>query len=182
LAECPTTHSVEAVNHTPCLRIFVYGSSMNSSAIRECCPDGEFLATAYLPDNALCFPRWDAEKRTFIVGYEPAAGKRLWGVVWLIPETQRSSLDNAKGCAPGQPGHRYDRVPITVRLADVIAAEVETYRAVPAERGRPSKDHLKLIIAGAEEHNLPRSYIDELRRTVTLESWPVSACRAIDRT
>ena len=145
---------------------------MNSSAIRECCLGGVFFATAYLPDNELCFPRWDQDKRTFIVGYEPAAGKRLWGVVWLIPESERSSLDNAKGCRPGQPGHRYDRVPITVRLADESAAEVETHRAVPAERGQPSKAHLGLIIAGAQEHGLPRNYIDELRRTVTREAIP----------
>ena len=134
----------------------------------------------YLPDNELCFPRWDEDKGTFIVGYEPAVDKDLWGVVWLIPESESSSLDNAKGCSPGQPGHRYDRVPITVRLADGTAAEVETYRAVPGERGQPSKAHLELIIAGAQEHDLPRNYIDELQRTETLEAVP-SDRRAIDR-
>jgi hypothetical protein len=75
---------------------------------------------------------------------------------WIMP----------KGAPPGQPGHRYDRVPITERLADGTAAEVDT----SAERGRPSKAHLELIISGAEEHDLPRNYIDGLRRTVTLES------------
>lgn len=172
MPERPATHAPEPLNDTRWMRIFVYGSSMNSSAIRECCPGGVFFATAYLPDNELCFPRWDQDKGTFIVGYEPAVDKHLWGVVWLIPESERSSLDNAKGCRPGQPGHRYDRVPITVRLADGTAVEVETYRAVPVERGQPSKAHLELIIAGAQEHDLPRNYIDGLRRIATLEGVP----------
>ena len=116
MSERPATHAPEPLNDTRWMRIFVYGSSMNSSAIRECCPGGMFFATAYLPDNELCFPRWDQDKGTFIVGYEPAVDKHLWGVVWLIPESERSSLDNAKGCHPGQPGHRYDRVPITCLL------------------------------------------------------------------
>jgi hypothetical protein len=180
LAERKTTHAPGPLNDTRCMRIFVYGSSMNSSAICKCCPGGAFFAIAYLPDYELCFPRWDQGKRTFIVGYQPAANSRLWGVIWLIPESERNSLDNAKGCRPGQPGHRYDRVPITVRLADGSAAEVETYRAVGAAKGQPSKAHLELIVAGAQEHDLPRNYIDQLRRTATSETVP-SDCRAIDR-
>jgi hypothetical protein len=152
---------------------------MNSSAIRECCPGGAFFATAYLPNNELCFPRWDQDKRTFIVGYQPAANRRLWGVVWLIPESERNSLDNAKGCRPGQPGHRYDRVPITVRLADGSAAEVETYRAVGAEKGKPSKAHLELIVAGAQEHDLPRNYIDQSRRTQRWKLFRWTAAQSI---
>jgi hypothetical protein len=61
-------------------------------------------------------------------------------------------------------------VPVTVRLADETAATVDTYRVVPGQSGQPSKAHLDRIIAGAEEHNLPREYIDELKRTVTLEA------------
>jgi gamma-glutamylcyclotransferase (GGCT)/AIG2-like uncharacterized protein YtfP len=148
--------------------IFVYGSSMNSSATRESCRGAKFLATAYLPDNELCFPRWDEDRRTFIVGYQSAAGRHLWGVVWLIPESERSSLDSAKGCKPGQSGHRYDRVPITVRLSDGGTADVETYRVVADRSGQPSMAHLELIIVGAEEHKLPKHYIDDLRRIVTL--------------
>jgi gamma-glutamylcyclotransferase (GGCT)/AIG2-like uncharacterized protein YtfP len=150
--------------------IFVYGSSMKSSPTRESCPGAEFLATAYLPDNELRFMRWDADQKTFIVGYQPAAGKRVWGVVWLIPRSEISALDDAKACRPGEPGHHYDRVPVTVRLADETAATVDTYRVVPGQSGQPSKAHLDRIIAGAEEHNLPREYIDELKRTVTLEA------------
>jgi AIG2-like family len=149
--------------------IFVFGSSMNSSATHANCPGAEFLATAYLPDHELRFMRWDEEKRTFIVGYQAASGKRLWGVVWLIPQSEVSSLDNAKACMSGQPGHHYDRVPVTVCRSDDTAAMVETYRVVPGRRGQPSRPHLDLIIAGAEEHWLPREYIDELKRTATLE-------------
>jgi gamma-glutamylcyclotransferase (GGCT)/AIG2-like uncharacterized protein YtfP len=151
-------------------RIFVYGSSMNSSPTRESCPGAEFLATAYLPDNELRFLRWDEDHRTFIVGYRPAAGKRVWGVVWLIPGREISALDDAKACRRGQPGHHYDRVPITVRLSDGTTATVETYRVVPGQSGQPSRTHLDRIIAGAEEYNLPKDYIDELKRTVTLEA------------
>ena len=157
-----------AVTDSRCCPIFVYGSSMNSSATRESSRGAKFLATAYLPDNELCFPRWDEDRRTFIVGYQRVAGKHLWGVIWLIPERERSSLDSAKGCKPGQSGHRYERVPITVRLSDGSTAAVETYRAVPGQSGQPSKAHLELIIAGAEEHKLPRHYIDDLRRIVTM--------------
>jgi gamma-glutamylcyclotransferase (GGCT)/AIG2-like uncharacterized protein YtfP len=150
--------------------IFVYGSSMNSSATRATCPGAEFFSTAYLPDVELRFPRWDEEQQTFIVGYQPAAGKRVRGVVWLIPQSEISALDDAKACRPGQPGHHYDRVPVTVRLANESAATVDTYRAVPGQSGQPSKAHLERIITGAEEHKLPEDYVDELKRTVTLET------------
>ena len=152
--------------------IFVFGSAMNSSPTRASCPGAKFLTAAYLPDNELCFPRWHEDQKTFIVGYRAAAGKRLWGVVWLIPRNEMGSLDDAKGCRPGRLGHHYDRAPVTVCFSDGTAATVETYRAVPGQSGRPSKAHLDLIIAGAEEHKLPSEYVDELRRTVTLEDVP----------
>jgi hypothetical protein len=69
---------------------------------------------------------------------------------WIMP----------KGAPPGS------RDTATIVCQDGTAAEVDT----SAERGRPSKAHLELIISGAEEHDLPRNYIDGLRRTVTLES------------
>jgi gamma-glutamylcyclotransferase (GGCT)/AIG2-like uncharacterized protein YtfP len=148
--------------------IFVYGSSMNSSAIHDSCRGARFLAAAYLPDTELCFPRWDQERRSFIVGYRLAKGKHLWGVVWLIPKDELSLLDSAKGGRPANPPHKYDRVSIRVYFSDGAAAEVQTYRAVPGQSGNPSKAHLELIVAGAEEHNLPRNYIDDLRRIVSL--------------
>ena len=150
--------------------IFVFGSSMNSSETKRSCPGAELLSAAYLPENELCFPRWHKDQATFIVGYRAATGKRLWGVVWSIPENEIASLDYAKGCKPGQPGHHYDRVSVTVRFSDGSSAIVETYRAVPGESGQPTKAHLDLIIAGAEEHELPSEYIDELKGTVTLEA------------
>jgi hypothetical protein len=150
--------------------IFVFGSAMNSSSTRASCPGAKFLSTAYLADYELCFPRWHEDERTFIVGYQTAAGKFLWGVVWLIPRNEISSLDDAKGCKPGQLGHHYDRVPISVCCSDGTVATVETYRAVPGQSGQPSRAHLDLIITGAEEHKLPREYIDMLRRTITLET------------
>jgi len=72
--------------------IFVYGSSINSSATRGTCRGAEFFATAYLPDNELRFMRWDEEDKTFIVGYQPTTGKRVWGMVWLIPQSEISAL------------------------------------------------------------------------------------------
>jgi hypothetical protein len=123
--------------------------------------------TANLQDHELCFPRWNDERKTFIVGYRPAAGKNLWGVIWLMPVGELDALDQDKGT-----GSRYERVPVTVCLSDGSMAIVDTYRAVPGQSGQPSRAHLDLIIAGAEEHNLLREYIDQLKRTVTLEAAP----------
>jgi len=89
-----------------------------------------------------------------------------------MPQSEISALDYAKVCRPGEPGHHYDRVPITVWFSDGAAAAVETYRVVPGHSGQPSKAHLDRIIAGAEEHKLPKDYIDDLKRTVTLEAVP----------
>jgi hypothetical protein len=141
---------------------------MNSAIMWESCPGAKFIMTANLPDHQLCFPRWDDDRKTFIVGYRPAVGKKLWGVIWLMPAEEMGALDHDKGT-----GSRYERVPITVCLSNGAPATIETYRVIPEQSGQPSKAHLALIIAGAEEHELPRDYVDQLKQTATLESFPL---------
>jgi hypothetical protein len=140
-------------------QIFAYGSSMNREVMLECCPGAKFLSIANLPDHELCFPRWSEDRNTFIVGYRPAADKKLWGVVWLVPIEERDCLDRDKGV-----GIRYDRVPITVYFPNRNSCVIDTYRVIPGQSGKPARAHLNLIIAGAEHHKLPREYIDDLAR------------------
>jgi len=143
---------------------FAYGSNLLPERIRsrDRAPSAELHAVAALPGHTLRFHKRgkDASGKCSIVR-TPGAFSVVHGVVYELPDSERSGLDRAEGLGSG-----YSRIPVRVSLAGGATLRVETYRAEP--------DHVDddlvaycwyrdLVLAGAERHRLPPSWRDRIR-------------------
>jgi gamma-glutamylcyclotransferase (GGCT)/AIG2-like uncharacterized protein YtfP len=90
---------------------------------------------------------------------QPAQGKTVYGVLYKIEESAFRSLDRFEGV----PQH-YRRIEVRVTPDGGAPVPAQVYIATKVENGlRPAPHDLQLILAGAGEHSLPQSYIDEIK-------------------
>lgn len=92
------------------------------------------------------------------------AASSVWGVVWdLTPEHERT-LDGHEGVPDW-----YQRETVGVHLPGSCEVPCLTYvdRSPGGDKpGPPREGYLEKILAGAEEHGLPKMYLTELRAFV----------------
>uniref|UniRef100_Q07JS9 Gamma-glutamylcyclotransferase n=1 Tax=Rhodopseudomonas palustris (strain BisA53) TaxID=316055 RepID=Q07JS9_RHOP5 len=146
---------------------FAYGADMNPQQIAERCSWAKPVAVARLPDHALSFhghsDTWDGGEEAAV----PRPGQDLYGVVYRLSLSDADSLDAAQGVRLNGTGG-YFHVPAEVIGLDGIRWSVVLHRKdVLREFRCPSRDYLDFIVAGAEFHGLPQTYVDSLRRTAT---------------
>jgi hypothetical protein len=108
-----------------------------------------------------------------VAGIEAAIGETLWGVLYELTLEDRKKLDKNEGYVEQRDSACNSYNPISVTVFDVeetsIGISVFTYSAVPQRdfNGKPSRDYLCTILAGAREHDLPVDYIAILERIQT---------------
>ena len=90
---------------------------------------------------------------------EPASGERVWGVLYSITDAQFDFLDRTEGVTQGF----YRRVQVGIVGADGRVCEAATYVSDRGVAGRKaSMRYLGLVLDGAREHGLPKSYVRAL--------------------
>src|ERR1019366_7918347 len=88
-----------------------------------------------------------------------ASGKTVHGVLYKIEEGAFRSLDRYEGV----PDH-YRRIEVQVTPEGGQPVPAQIYIASKIEKGlRPSATYLQAMLDGAGEHNLPASYIGEIK-------------------
>ena len=140
--------------------VFSYGSNLDDAQLAVRCPGRAKVGNAVLRGHRLCFPRLSDRRGCGVSSVEPAEGHEVWGVVHRLDAADLASLNAFEGYEPGRAANlnRYVRVPVMVEM-DGVAAEVETYIAVPtANPPAPSADYLGQIRDGARLHALPEAY------------------------
>ena len=143
---------------------FAYGSNMLKERLcdERRCPRAVKLGTAFLPNYTLQFSKRSVDnsgKATIA----RSNGSVVHGVVYQVPFEELAQLDKAAGA-----GNGYDRLnSIAVVEAATSAVWIaRTYIAHPIDASlQPYDWYLALVIAGAVQNELPREYIDEIRRT-----------------
>jgi len=162
---------------------FAFGSNLSSERIRVQNPSAKFLTTARLKGYRLNFDsystRWRGSPATITQTDNPT--DRVYGVLWELDLEHLQTLDDQEGVA-NEVYHRLTLpvAPCTVALGAVQhcqnednyegIVEVLTYQLTPKRlalaRGqgdsRPSLAYKSVILKGAREHKLPKSYLDEL--------------------
>jgi hypothetical protein len=135
-------------------RYFAYGSNMCSARLFERVPGAAAVGPAQLPDHDLVLnkPGVDGSAKANVV---PRPRRSVWGVVYAIDEVDFARLDRY------EVGYR--RQALRVIAADESALVAEVYIAVqPTGDGVPFDWYKGLMLDGAREHGLPRSYLDQL--------------------
>ena len=88
-----------------------------------------------------------------------ASGKTVYGVLYKVEENALRSLDRYEGV----PEH-YRRIEVQVTPDGGQPLPAQIYIASKVEKGlRPSAPYLQAMLDGAGEHNLPASYIGEIK-------------------
>jgi gamma-glutamylcyclotransferase len=137
---------------------FAYGSNMNRAQMLA--RTGKILEehNASLPNYEVRFNK-KVRGGTAGANIQPATGKTVHGVLYKIEEGSMRSLDRYEGV----PDH-YRRIEVQVTPEGGQPVPAQIYIASKVEKGlRPSAPYLQAMLDGAGEHNLPASYIGEIK-------------------
>lgn len=137
---------------------FGYGSNMLLSRIQTRVPSAEFVTTARLDDHALRFHKRsrDGSGKCNVI---PEADQSVYGVVFDVSSADLRSLDEAE-----QQGRRYRRKQVTVH-GEHATMDAFAYVAEPFyidDSLLPYEWYHALVLAGAQQHDLPTPYIDQV--------------------
>ncbi|XP_057322477.1 gamma-glutamylcyclotransferase-like [Microplitis mediator] len=151
---------------------FAYGSNMLSSRLLVANPTARYRDIACLQDYRLDFcghtPVWKASPATIV----ETLGSHIWGVMWELNVSDIKHLDRQEDVLAGI----YKPLTVNVTTVDGKIFSCRTYKMtvdpednVPLDKlpdhRRPSLIYLKTIIKGAQEHDLPKKYIENLNST-----------------
>ncbi len=135
---------------------YAYGSNMSSRRLRARIASARALGVARLAGK-----RWVLNK----LGRDGTAKANLcddpaglvWGVLWRLNPAEWPHLDRFEG--------GYDRMEVRVVLQDGSEHEALTYvslRLTP--QAVASETYCRWLLEGAQEHGLPREWVEELAR------------------
>ncbi|WKZ37742.1 MAG: gamma-glutamylcyclotransferase family protein [Anaerolineales bacterium] len=137
---------------------FAYGSNMKIDRITadERAPSARKIGRAKMLDKKLVFNKISTDgsgKGNIIV----SPSNSVWGVLFEINEREIQNLDRAEG--------GYYKQDITVIDEDGNSTDAFTYISSKTDDNlKPYDWYLELIIEGADECDLPKEYIDDLRK------------------
>lgn len=143
---------------------FAYGSNMSRAIMRKHAPGAEPIGAASLADHR------------FVItadGYasvEPMRGETVHGVLWRLTPRDRVTLDAWENIAAGL--YRAEALPVHCAGCRHVAL---VYIARPCGGGRARAGYMEIVIAAAQEWNLPEAYIASLRRFLPLR--PLGAAK-----
>ena len=146
---------------------FAYGSNLCQERMSERCPGATDPRPAVLDDHD-----WLINERG-VATLDPFIGSTVHGVLWTLTDRDLTNLDRAEGVP-----ECYRRARLTVRTAHG-PAKPWVYIDHRAQPGIPRDGYLERIINGALHHDLPRQWIEYLRRWDP-KHWPMSRSPAND--
>ncbi|MEW9614405.1 gamma-glutamylcyclotransferase family protein [Shinella sp. S4-D37] len=144
------------------LTYFAYGSNMLEERLRQRSPSARATAVARLEGWTLSFHKRskDGSGKASIAPSEEQDAT-VYGVLYELDSSDLEALDRFEGYGSG-----YDRRSIDVTIITTGETVTAMTYLASEEAIDPSLSpydwYLKLIIAGAKEHSLPESYVEEL--------------------
>ena len=131
---------------------FAYGSNMDEQQMSTRCPGAVVEGTAKLRDH-----RFMINVKGFATVVREQSGE-VFGVLWSLTPADEASLDAYEGIATGL--YWKTTIDVEVKTESVRAL---IYVAGNSRFGSPRKDYINKLIAAAERHQLPATYIGKLR-------------------
>ena len=132
---------------------FAYGSNMSRKAMDIRCPGAEAVGLGVLEDYRFI---------VMVDGYAsvvPSPGQKVHGVLWRLTTRDIGALNAYESLQSGL----YKRGMLPV-LVDRVHINALVYLGHTPDEGKPRPGYIDQVIEAAREHNLPKPYIEELRR------------------
>lgn len=142
---------------------FAYGSNMARLQMKAHCPSAKFVAAAKLKDHQLVFDMMARMWGGGVADIRPAKGQVVEGVLWEVAEADLPRLDEYEQCPLV-----YRRQAVEVEAKGKPAKAFAYVGTRPAGRCAPSRRYLRLLIQGAEEHDLSLPYVEFLESIKTI--------------
>jgi len=160
---------------------FAYGSNMDWSRMRECCPSAQFVLKAMLPEYELQFTRTSRKLHCGTADIVSAGGGIVWGVVYHLIEKDQQGLDEKEGVGIG--AYRSENAAVNAEGDPARRLKVFTYVVCSKEspRPKPSRTYLQHLLDGAEKWQLPDAYVKTLLAMETLPASDAENAKALAR-
>jgi len=131
---------------------FAYGSNMDSSRMGRMCSNARLSGIGIVLDYRFII------NQAGLATVVPEAGRKVYGVLWVLSEGDLLCLDEYEDVASGL----YSRVPVKVTLMRGAVSNALVYVAANDKPGSPGSQYLEAIVAAATRHGFPEPYIQEL--------------------
>ena len=144
---------------------FAYGSNMNKKDLKDWCNKKNRIINLRCPkvssltDYKLSFTHYSTCLFGGTADIIKSDGYVVYGVLFETDETSLKNLDKKEGVNSGV----YKRIKVKVKPENTPDTEAITYDVINKVDCKPSKKYLNIIIEGAKEHYLPKSYIECLK-------------------
>lgn len=143
---------------------FAYGSNMLSGRLRERTPSAMPIGTGFVRNRRLTFDKKSIDRSGKCDMEATDSDERVYGVLFEIDAAEKPKLDRAEGR-----GYGYEQETIDV-ITDSGVKQALTYVPTCKDKAlKPYHWYKNFVIAGAEEHHLPVSYIQQIRTAESTE-------------
>jgi hypothetical protein len=132
---------------------FAFASNMDTAQMAERCDGAEFLGIATLAGH-----RFAVGRRGYAT-VAAASGASVHGVLWGLLPRHEAALDVYEGIRHGL----YRKVWQRVRTAAGEERDALVYVAGDPAPGKAVPGYMEKVVAAAERHGLPASYVAELK-------------------
>ncbi|KAI1693298.1 AIG2-like family domain-containing protein [Ditylenchus destructor] len=143
---------------------FAFGSNLLTERIHINIPTAQFVSIGHLQNYTLEFYGNSSIWHGGVASIDRRRGAKVWGCIWKVPNSFASALDRQE--------HSYRRldVDITQPLSyhrRNVRCRTYQYKNVEVGKQRPSPRYKHVIVTGAQQHHLPDSYIERLKKIKT---------------
>lgn len=154
------------------VKYFAYGSNMNDADLNNWCAkkgksriDLSHWQRCLLENHRLDFTHYSGKNRKGgVADVLYSLGDRVEGVLFDILEAELKIIAEKEG----EHINIYKRMRVQVKLEDQSVIEAITFQVrEPKPFIRPHLDYMKIIINGAEKHQLSKQWIERLKQIPT---------------
>ena len=141
---------------------FSYGSNMSANRLRSRVNSAKPIGACRLDGHRLAFHKKSKDGSAKCDAlFTECSSDVVHGVVYRIDPNQKSLLDRAEGC-----GFGYEEKSVVVSLTDSSRVDAFTYYATSIDSSlKPYSWYRHHVLTGADEHNLPQEYVDQILKT-----------------
>jgi AIG2-like family len=135
---------------------FAYGSNMDPAQMLTRCPSAMMVCPVMLPEHRLVFNRSGTYRPGGVANIEPAAGQRVYGILWKMAGTEFTRLDQTED------PNAYRRERARVYSLRGQPYDCHAYLALPDQPDLPDHDYLDGLIQAGRNAGLPPEYLAQL--------------------
>ncbi|KAI1699178.1 AIG2-like family domain-containing protein [Ditylenchus destructor] len=159
-----TTHRQLRRNDDGHFYYFAFGSNLLKERINVNIPSAQFVSIGRLQNYKLVFYGNSSNWHGGLASIERRRGAKVWGCIWKVPNSFARALDRQELL--------YRRLDVDIKQPlshhrRKVRCRTYQYKNPEVGKQRPSPHYKHVIVTGAQEHHLPDSYIERLKKIKT---------------